>query len=179
MLTDWKRIIRHMLEFSKRWGPVLLGAFVTSVVGIIPALIFLTNLPLILTLVILGILAIVFLIGTIIALYYDLKDARKRDSQSSQDRGFMDDTPKSRSICHIRRLGSEWKNKQLKGNDTRPSPSKLRLTGRVRIICEFTYRISSNELLTACWHATAGLGRCAVFVCASLCRTNGIVNFVA
>ena len=88
MLTDWKRIIRHMLEFSKRWGPVLLGAFVTSVVGIIPALIFLTNLPLILTLVILGILAIVFLIGTIIALYYDLKDARKRDKPIEPGQGI-------------------------------------------------------------------------------------------
>jgi hypothetical protein len=88
MLVDWKCIIQHVLELSKRWGPVLLIAFVSSVVGIVPALICLTNFARILIVVILGILAIIFLIATIIALYYDLKDARKRDKPIERGTGI-------------------------------------------------------------------------------------------
>lgn len=69
-----------MLEFSKRWGPVLLIAFISSVVGMVQVLIFLTDWLRILSVIILGILAIIFLVATIIAVRCDLKDAHKRDN---------------------------------------------------------------------------------------------------
>jgi len=76
----WKRIVCRVVEFSKRWGPYFFSGFVGSVVGIVPALIWLANSLRILIVAILGILAVISCVATIIALYYDVKDARKRDS---------------------------------------------------------------------------------------------------
>lgn len=77
MLSIIKCIIYRMVEFAKHWGVYFFSAFIALVIGIVQALIFLTNpTPIIIILVI---LAIICLIATIIALYYDLRDAYRKD----------------------------------------------------------------------------------------------------
>ena len=84
-----KRIIRRMFQFSKRWRPALLTAFVASMVGLVPPLILLSNPLRIVVVATLGVLAVVFCVATIIALYYDLKDAQKRDNPPPPTIGWM------------------------------------------------------------------------------------------
>jgi hypothetical protein len=74
---NWKRIIQRVIEFCQRWGPYFFAATITLVAGIIPARHYLQNPTL--DIIILAILATPCFVLTIIALYYDIKDARHRD----------------------------------------------------------------------------------------------------
>jgi nitrogen fixation/metabolism regulation signal transduction histidine kinase len=74
------------VEFSKRWGPYFFSAFVALVIAIVPVFIFLKDSPILMqnALIILSILAAICLILTIIALFFDLVDARKRDGKQNR-----------------------------------------------------------------------------------------------
>ena len=85
-MIRWKRIIKRMLELAKRWGPYFFSAFVALVIGIVPALILLNNPAPLVTM--LAVLAVICLIATIIALYYDIKGARKKDYEEKHPPPF-------------------------------------------------------------------------------------------
>ena len=71
-----------MIDFSKRWGPVFLTLFVMMILGMIPAQIWITNPA---TMVIfLAILALVFLIASLISIYYDLKDVYRKHKKANE-----------------------------------------------------------------------------------------------
>ena len=74
-----------MLEFSKRWGPYFFSAFILLVLGMVQLLYFLKDYPVLVykAFIIFSILAIICLFFTIIALFYDLMDARKRDGKQN------------------------------------------------------------------------------------------------
>lgn len=76
-----------MLEFSKRWGPYFFSAFIALVLGIVPVFIFLKDSPVIMrnALIILSILATICLILTIVALFYDLMAALRKDREKKRE----------------------------------------------------------------------------------------------
>ena len=66
-----------MIEFSKRAWPVLLISLATTVGLFVPVFLYLENpTPMV---VMLSVFAAIFLTATIVTLYYDLRDAYRRD----------------------------------------------------------------------------------------------------
>ena len=80
-----RRIISPMIDFAKRWGPYFLTAFVVLLGLALQAIIqnwsFLDDYRTTTT-IILFILAMTCLLITIIALIYDVKDARRKDRET-------------------------------------------------------------------------------------------------
>ncbi len=72
-----------MLDLSKRWGPYFLGAFVVLLGGALQTWIFFKDYRVLAT-VILLILAMFCLMATILALVYDIKDARRKDKKAKE-----------------------------------------------------------------------------------------------
>lgn len=80
MINYFWCIIPRMLELCKRWGPYFFSAFIVLVTCIVSTLILLKNpIPIIVPL---SFLAIICLIASITALYYDIKDACRKDKET-------------------------------------------------------------------------------------------------
>ena len=74
-----------MLEFAKRWGPTFFTAFIASSLALIPILIYLDSKSYLkLVLIFWGFLVLVTLTMAVIALVYDIKDARRRDKEEKR-----------------------------------------------------------------------------------------------
>ncbi len=69
-------IIHHMVEFAKHWGPAFLVASVASIGLTLQSYIYL---KIILITLVLLIISMILFIFTVIALYYDLRDAYRKD----------------------------------------------------------------------------------------------------
>ncbi len=88
MLSYIKRIIQRMIEFAKRWGPIFFTMFGTGIVAIASAIAFLKDYRAS-VIILLSIFTGVCAILSGIALFYDIKDARKEDYKKKHPPGFQ------------------------------------------------------------------------------------------
>ncbi|MFH1140303.1 MAG: hypothetical protein V1724_01230, partial [Chloroflexota bacterium] len=79
-----RHIIRRMLEFARRWGPAFLAAFIASILGIIPVLIYVKDYrtPVIVFLLVLASICLGF---TIYALVCDIKEGLRKDRERKRE----------------------------------------------------------------------------------------------
>ena len=76
-----------VIDFFRRWGPYFFSAFIALVIGLVQVLIFIKNPILIATILI--ILSTFCFVATIIALYYDIKEAHRKDKEAKKEKTFQ------------------------------------------------------------------------------------------